>query len=47
MKTLRIPEGLAKGLSRRLELDDGQLLPELQELTYFGSCNIGDIYFIY
>jgi hypothetical protein len=41
VKTLRIPEGLVKDFSRCLELEDGEprleLLPELQELKYFGS----------
>ena len=40
-KTLRVDEGLVGELSRCLELDDGELplelLPELQELIYFGS----------
>ena len=41
VKTLRIDNGLVKDLSRCLQPDDGELslelLPELQELTYFGS----------
>ena len=45
-KTLRLDEGLVEELSRCLELDDGELplelLPELQELTYFGSGNSGE-----
>ena len=48
VKTLRIAEGLVEELSRCLELDDGELpfevLPELQELTYFGSGNTGDAF---
>jgi hypothetical protein len=45
VKTLRIDEGLVEEISRCFELDDGELplevLPELQELTYFGSGNTG------
>ena len=45
VKTFRINDGLIKEISRCLELDDGEppleLLPELQELTYSGSDNIG------
>ena len=41
VKTLRVEEGLVDELSRCLRLEDGELplelLPELQELTYFGS----------
>ena len=48
VKTLRIAKGLVKELSRCLELYDGELpselLPELQELTYFGSGNTGDTF---
>ena len=48
MKTLRVDEGLVEELSRCLELDHGELpsevLPELQELTYFGSGNTGDAF---
>ena len=48
VKTLRIAEGLVEEMSRCLELDDGELplelLPELQELTYFGSSNIGEAF---
>ena len=48
VKTLRIAEGLVEELLRCLELDDGELpielLPELQELTYFGSGNTGDAF---
>ena len=47
-KTLRIAEGLVEELSRCLELDGGELpldlLPELQELTYFGSGITGDAF---
>jgi hypothetical protein len=43
VKTLRIAKGLVEELSRCLQLDDGELplelLPELQELIYFGSGN--------
>ena len=46
VKTLRIENGLVEELSRCLQLEDGELplevLPELQELTYSGSGNIGD-----
>ena len=46
LKTLRIDDGLAKGLSRCLRLEDEEdpleLLPELQELTYSGSGNAND-----
>jgi len=45
VKTLRIGDGLVGELSRCLQLDDGEpsleLLPELQELTYFGSRDTG------
>ena len=48
VKTLDIDEGLVEELSRCLELDDGELplelLPELQELTYFGGDNTGDAF---
>ena len=48
VKTLRIAEGLVGELSRCLELDDGELLleflPELQELTYSGSGDTGDVF---
>ena len=41
VKTLQVDNGLVKDLSRCLELEDGgsslELLPELQQLTYFGS----------
>jgi hypothetical protein len=45
VKTLRVEDGLVEELSRCLRLEDGELplelLPELQELTYFGT-GIGD-----
>jgi hypothetical protein len=48
VKTLRIAKGLVEEISRCLQLDDGELplelLPELQELTYFGSGNTGDTF---
>ena len=48
VKTLHIDDGLVKELSRSLRLDDGEapleLLPELQELTYSGSGNGGDVF---
>ena len=48
VKTLRIARGLVKELSRCLQLDDGglplELLPELQELTYFGSGDTSDAF---
>ena len=48
VKTLRIAKGLVEEFSRCLQLDDGQLpfelLPELQELTYFGSGDTGDAF---
>ena len=48
VKALHIAEGLVKELSRCLRLDDGEppleLLPELQELTYFGGGNTGDAF---
>ena len=46
VKTLGITKGLVKELSRCLQLDDGELsselLPELQEITYFGSGIVDD-----
>ena len=46
VKTLRIAKGLVKELFHSLELDVGELplelLPELQELTYFGSGDTTD-----
>ena len=48
VKTLRIDDGLVDDLSRCLQLEDGDLplevLPELQELTYYGGGNIGDTF---
>ena len=48
MKTLLVGDGLAEGLSRCLRLEDGELplelLPELQELVYFGSRDTGDAF---
>ena len=46
VETLRIDYGLVEELSRFLELDDasGELLPELQELTYSGSSETGDAF---
>ena len=48
VKTLCIDNGLVEDLSRCLQLEDGELplelLPELQELTYFGSGNTGDAF---
>ena len=45
VKTLRVGKGLFNDLSRCLELEDGEfpfeLLPELQELRYFGSSDTG------
>jgi hypothetical protein len=48
VKILRVKDGLVEELSRCLRLEDGEfpleLLPELQELTYFGSGNTGDAF---
>jgi hypothetical protein len=48
VKTLCVNHGLVKELSRSLQLDDGELppelLPKLQELTYFGSGDTGDAF---
>jgi hypothetical protein len=48
VKSLQVDNGLVKELSRSLRLDDGErpleLLPELQELTYFGSGDNGDAF---
>ena len=48
VKTLRIGNGLVEEFSRCLQSEDGELpleaLPELQELTYSGSGNIGDVF---
>jgi hypothetical protein len=45
VKTLRVEKGLVKDLSRCLQLEDGEfpfeLLPELQELSYFGTRDTG------
>ena len=45
VKTLRVDHGLVKDLSRSLRQDDGELplelLPELQELTFSGSGDVG------
>jgi hypothetical protein len=45
VKTFRVGDGLVEELSRCLRLEDGGLplepLPELQELTYFGSRDTG------
>ena len=47
-KTLRINEGLVEELSRCLKLDSGELpselLPELHELTYYGSGDTSDAF---
>jgi hypothetical protein len=46
VKTLLVGDGLVEELSRCLRLEDGELpldlLPELQELTYFGSRDAGN-----
>ena len=51
VKALRIADGLIKDLSRCLELEGGELpselLPELQELTYSVSGNIGDAFTLF
>jgi len=43
-----VEDGLVEELSRCLRLEDGELplelLPELQELTYFGSGDTGDAF---
>ena len=48
VKTLRVDDGLVKEVSRCLRPDDGEsppeLLPELQELTYSGSGDTGDVF---
>jgi hypothetical protein len=48
VKTLLVEDGLVKELSRCLRLEDGELplelLPELQELTYFGSGDTSDAF---
>src|SRR6266478_551282 len=46
VKFLSVEDGLVKELARCLQLDDGEpslgLLPELQELTCFGSGDTGE-----
>jgi hypothetical protein len=46
VKTLRIHRGLVEDIFRCLQLEDGEhpleLLPELQEIAFYGSGNIGD-----
>jgi hypothetical protein len=48
VKTFRVEDGLVEQLSRCLRLEDGELplelLPELQELVYFGSRDTGDAF---
>jgi hypothetical protein len=48
VKTLRVEDGLVEELSYCLRLEDGELpleiLPELQELTYFESLDTGDTF---
>ena len=48
VKTLRVEDGLVEQLSHCLRLEDGELplepLPELQELTYSGSSDIGNAF---
>jgi len=48
VKTLRVDGGLSDELSRYLQSDSGglpwDLLPELQELTYAGNSNAGDVF---
>jgi hypothetical protein len=48
VKTLRVRDGLVEELSRCLRLEDGELplelLPELQELKYYGSRDTGDAF---
>ena len=48
VKTLRVEDGLVEELSRCLGLEDGELtlelLPDLQELKYFGSRDTGDAF---
>jgi len=45
VKTLSVEDGLVRDLSHCLQLEDGEpslgLLPELQELTYFGNGDTG------
>ena len=48
VKTLHIEQGLVEKLSRCLRPEDGEdpleLLPKLQELTYFAICDAGDTF---
>ncbi len=48
VKTLTVEDGLVKKLACCLRLDDGELpldlLPELQELTYSGTGDVGDAF---
>jgi len=48
VKFLSVEDGLVKELDRCLRLDDGDLpldlLPELQELIYYGSGDVGDAF---
>ncbi len=48
VRTLSVEDGLVKELARCLQLDDGEpsleLLPELQELRYFGSGDTGEAF---
>ena len=44
VKTLSVDEGLVRELSCCLQLDDGELLPELQELTFSGIDDIDDLF---
>ena len=48
VKTLHIDDGLVEQLSRCLRSEDGELplelLPELEELTYFGNRDTGDAF---
>ena len=48
VKILRFEDGLVEGLSHCLRLEDGEppleLLPELQELTYYGGRDIGNAF---
>jgi hypothetical protein len=48
LKTLYIKDGLAEEFSHCLRLEDGELpselLPELQELKYFGSRDPNDVF---
>ena len=51
VKTFRINDGLIEELSRCLRLEDGEhpleVLPELQELSYSGSCDAGDAFTLF